>query len=181
MSNPANAVRIIGVATEDFADGADGFVTYFGKVRTVDTSAWNEGDILYVSNTVPGGLTNEVPTTGVKQTIARVINKHATNGTLMVRVLLINELAYYPNDSKLDGLVRADRWLASQNIAAMVYTGKDLTKIQYNTATNVDYETLGYTSGNLTSINHYVGSVLKGTTTLSYTAGNLTSAVFVGV
>ena len=181
MSSPANAVRIIGVATEDFADGADGFVTYFGKVRTVDTSAWNEGDILYVSNTIPGKLTNVMPTTGVKQTIARVINKHATTGTLMVRVLPINELAYYPNDSKLDGLVRADRWLASQNIAAMVYTGSDLTKIQYNNATNVDYEVLAYTNGDLTSIQHYMGSVLKGTTTLTYSSGTLVSAVFVGV
>ena len=78
-------------------------------------------------------------------------------------------------------LLRADKYLASQNIANMTYVSGDLAKIQYNTATDVDYETLGYTSGNLTSINHYVGSVLKGTTTLSYTAGNLTSAVFVGV
>ena len=77
-------------------------------------------------------------------------------------------------------LLRADKYLASQNIANMTYVSGDLAKIQYNTATDVDYETLGYTSGNLTSINHYVGSVLKGTTTLSYTAGNLTSAVFVG-
>jgi hypothetical protein len=181
MSSPANAVRVIGVATENIANGADGFVTYFGKVRTVDTSAWNEGDILYVSNAVPGGLTNVVPTSGVKQTIARVINKHATTGTLMVRVLPINELAYYPNDSKIDGLIRADRWLASQNIAAMVYTGSDLTKIQYNAATNVDYEVLAYTNGDLTSIQHYIGSVLKGTTTLTYSSGTLVSAVFTGV
>lgn len=36
-------------------------------------------------------------------------------------------------------------------------------------------------SGNLISVQHYVGSVIKGTTTLSYTSGALTSAVFVGV
>lgn len=181
MSNPVNAGRIIGIATEDFANGADGFVTYFGKVRTIDTSTWAEGDVLYVSNAVPGGLTNVAPTTGVKQTIARVINSHATVGTLMVRVLPINELAYYPNDSRLTGLLRADRYLGSQNIASMSYTGGNLTKIQYNNATDVDYEVLTYASGNLISVQHYVGSVIKGTTTLSYTSGALTSAVFVGV
>lgn len=181
MSNPVNAGRIIGIATEDFANGADGFVTYFGKVRTIDTSTWAEGDVLYVSNAVPGGLTNVAPTTGVKQTIARVINSHATVGTLMVRVLPINELAYYPNDSRLTGLLRADRYLGSQNIASMSYTGGNLTKIQYNNATDVDYEVLAYSSGNLISVQHYVGSVIKGTTTLSYTSGALTSAVFVGV
>ena len=74
--------------------------------------------------------------------------------------------------------LRADRYLALQNIANMVYTNGDLTKIQYNNATDVDYEVLGYTGGNLTTIQHYVGSVLKGTTTLSYTSDNLVSAVF---
>ena len=63
----------------------------------------------------------------------------------------------------------------------MVYTSGDLTKVQYNDATDVDYEVFAYGSGNLTSIQHYVGSVLRGTTTLSYTSGNLVSAIFVGV
>ena len=78
-------------------------------------------------------------------------------------------------------LLRADKYLAAQNIANMSYTDGNLTKIQYNAATNVDYEVFAYGSGNLTSIKHYVGSVLKGTTTLSYTSGNLISAIFVGV
>ena len=98
-----------------------------------------------------------------------------SNGTLW---------AWGRNDRGQLGLgdyTRVDKYLAAQNIANMTYVSGNLAKIQYNTATDVNYETLGYTSGNLTSINHYVGSVLKGTTTLSYTAGNLTSAVFVGV
>lgn len=78
-------------------------------------------------------------------------------------------------------LVRADKYLAAQNIAAMIYTSGDLTKIQYNAATDNDYETLTYTGGNLTSISHYVATLLKGTTTLNYTSGSLTSSVFVGV
>ena len=77
--------------------------------------------------------------------------------------------------------LRADRYLALQNIANMVYTSGDLIKIQYNNATDVDYEVFAYDSGNLTSIKHYVGSVLKGTTTLSYASGNLVSAIFIGV
>ena len=78
-------------------------------------------------------------------------------------------------------LLRADKYLAAQNIANMEYTDGNLTKIQYNNATDVDYEVFGYGSGNLSTIQHYVGSVLKGTTTLSYTSGNLVSAIFVGV
>lgn len=78
-------------------------------------------------------------------------------------------------------LLRADKYLAAQNIANMSYTDGNLTKIQYNDALDIDYEVFAYTSGNLSSIQHYVGSVLKGTTTLSYTSGNLVSAIFVGV
>lgn len=77
--------------------------------------------------------------------------------------------------------LRADRYLALQDIANMVYTSGDLIKIQYNNAADVDYEVFAYDSGNLASIQHYVGSVLRGTTTLSYTSGNLVSAIFVGV
>lgn len=78
-------------------------------------------------------------------------------------------------------LLRADKYLAAQNIANMSYTDGNLTKIQYNNATNVDYEVFAYGSGNLTSIQHYTDGVLRGTTTLSYTSGNLVSAIFVGV
>lgn len=90
------------------------------------------------------------------------------------------------NAAKLDivdfeevNLNRADKYLAAQNIANMLYSNGDLVKIRYKNDSDVDYEVLAYTSGNLTTIQHYVGGVLKGTTTLSYSAGNLVSAVFV--
>ena len=78
-------------------------------------------------------------------------------------------------------LTRADKYLAAQNIANMVYTGEDLTKIQYNTATDVDYEVFTYSVDGLTNIAHYTDSILRGNTVLTYTAGDLTSAVFTGV
>lgn len=91
-------------------------------------------------------------------------------------------------DAKVDdteiasvNLLRADRYLASQTVANMVYTNGDLTKIQYKNATDVDYEVLAYSNGDLSTVQHYVGGVLKGTTTLSYASGNLVSAIFVGV
>lgn len=89
--------------------------------------------------------------------------------------------AYTKTELDAVNVLRADKFLAAQNIAAMVYTGGDLTKIQYNNATDVNYENLNYMSGDLTSINHYVASVLKGTTTLNYSSGNLVSVIFVGV
>ena len=75
-------------------------------------------------------------------------------------------------------IARADKYLAAQNIANMVYSSGNLVKIQYNAATDVDYEVLAYASGNLATIQHYTSSVLRGTTTLTYSSGTLISAVY---
>ena len=96
-----------------------------------------------------------------------------TNTTQIATTEFANEAA------KPKNALRADRYLALQNIANMIYTVGNLTKIQYNNATNVNYEVLNYSEGNLVTIQHYIDSTLKGTTTLSYTDGNLVSAVFV--
>ena len=86
-------------------------------------------------------------------------------------------------DAKLSdvNLTRADKYLASQNIASMVYTNGDLTKIQYKNATDVDYEVLSYSGGDLSGIAHYVGGILKGNSVLLYTDGDLSSVVFTEV
>ena len=115
-------------------------------------------------------LSNSPNFTGNPTAPTQVINNNSTS---------IATTAYADRAALPINSLRADRYLALQDIANMVYTSGDLTKIQYNNATDVDYEVLGYTGGNLTTIQHYVGSVLKGTTTLSYTSDNLVSTVFV--
>ena len=81
-----NAMRIIGIATEDIAPGVDGFVTSYGKVRGLDTTAWNAGDVLYVTPNDTGSLTNVEPTdTETNMPVAFVISS-ASNGTIMTRV-----------------------------------------------------------------------------------------------
>lgn len=75
---------IIGIATQDFATNGWGFVTTFGKVRGLDTTAYSEGDILFASNTVPGGLTTTEPDTPVR--VAAVLRSHQNEGTFFVRV-----------------------------------------------------------------------------------------------
>lgn len=175
----SDAKKILGIATEDFANGADGFATTFGKVRGVDTSAWVDGDILYA--TTGGGLTNVMPTTGVNMPIAVVVNSHASAGTLFVRVNPLDMNAFQPASSALTALTRADKYLAAQNIANMLYSSGNLVKIQYNTATDVDYEVLSYSSGKLVGVAHFVDGVLKGNTVLSYSGDTLIAAVFTGV
>ncbi|MFZ9326482.1 MAG: hypothetical protein ACO24H_03345 [Polynucleobacter sp.] len=75
----------LGITTQAIAAGADGFVTTFGKVRQVNTSAFTEGAILWCDPAVPGGLTETEPQApNLKLPVAAVISSK-NNGILMVR------------------------------------------------------------------------------------------------
>lgn len=76
----------MGVAGEDIPDGADGRVYHFGPLRKVDTSGFSDGNILYASPTVAGGLTATKPTFPNNViTVAAVAFADSNNGELLVR------------------------------------------------------------------------------------------------
>lgn len=194
-----NAKRLLGVAATDILAGADGKVSSNGKITGLNTTGaaisetWVDGDVLYISPLVAGQLTKAEPThTQLKMPVAVVINAH-TAGSCYIRVTTLNEnevntavveeLALKVDTAEIESvnLLRADKYLAAQNIANMIYAGDDLTKIQYNTATDIDYEVLTYGVDGLSNIAHYVGGVLAGNTVLTYAAGDLVSAVYTGV
>jgi hypothetical protein len=76
---------LLGVATENISNGADGKVTSFGKVRDIDTSAWPEGTALYASSTTAGGFVTNAPSAPNQAVIiAYVINSHASTGSIEV-------------------------------------------------------------------------------------------------
>jgi hypothetical protein len=89
----ANAKYLIGITTEEIANGTDGKVTQFGKVRHIDTTGtpygetWSDGDVLWIDPVTTGGLTNVEPasTSDMAQSVAFVVHTHATVGELMVR------------------------------------------------------------------------------------------------
>lgn len=75
----------LGVTTESIAAGADGYVTTFGKIRGVNTSDWEEGDVLWCNPASPGTFVNVEPhAPNLKLPVAAVISKK-NNGTIMVR------------------------------------------------------------------------------------------------
>lgn len=82
----------LGIITADIANGGRGKVTTRGKVRGIQTDgdnygeSWIDGDILFKSGTIAGGLTKVMPNAPVPAIpLAVVIASHATNGTLLVR------------------------------------------------------------------------------------------------
>ena len=88
------AKYFLGITTEDIANGTDGKVTHFGKIRGVDTSAFTEGAVLYPSATTAGALTSTAPTgSNIALPVAFVIYA-AANGTLFTRATNLDENAF---------------------------------------------------------------------------------------
>lgn len=77
---------LMGITTEDILNNTNGKVAHFGRINNHNTSAWNNGDILWCSPTVPGGFTTTEPTApNLKLAISFVAYSHANNGVMYVR------------------------------------------------------------------------------------------------
>lgn len=131
-TNAANVKYFLGVTTEEILDGADGKVTHFGKVRDIDTSAYSEGTVLYISTTTAGAFQTTEPTSGLNLPIAFVITSHANNGVLAVRVknIDINAFQPYDADTVIDGsYVHTDNnyTTTEKNKLAGIEAGADVT------------------------------------------------------
>jgi hypothetical protein len=111
----------MGVTSEQILNGEDGKVMWFGRIRGIDTNAYNEGDILYASPTVAGGLTT-VANNQVQ--VAAVINKSTTNGVVFVRPSI------YPSISGLLGYTPAPQQITlSKKSASYVLVLSDNYKL----------------------------------------------------
>jgi predicted heme/steroid binding protein len=76
----------IGVTAETIADGADGFVMSFGKIRKINTASYPDGTVLYASPTSAGGFTATAPQAPNNiVTVGIVIHSATVNGAIMIR------------------------------------------------------------------------------------------------
>ena len=75
-----------GIATQTIAPGATGYITTFGKVRGINTSAYPDDAILWCDPANPGQFVLAEPVApNLKIAAAAVIKSDATEGVLMVR------------------------------------------------------------------------------------------------
>jgi hypothetical protein len=85
QANSMSTLPANGISIEKIGYGAPGRVMMVGLLENVNTNAWNEGDALYVSATVPGGLTNVKPVSpALSQEMGVVLVKDATAGKIQV-------------------------------------------------------------------------------------------------
>lgn len=83
----ATSARTLGIVAESIADGAEGWVTTFGIIENINTSAFTEGAQLYLSGTTAGALTATKPVAPLHMVyVARCIKSNASSGRLFVTV-----------------------------------------------------------------------------------------------
>jgi hypothetical protein len=103
---PATAIRVsgvahktIGVATHDLGTSTVGYITTFGHVHEIDTTAWSAGDILYLGSGI-GNLTNEVPGPWNDRVEVGTVLESDANGAILVNVkgLALSALDHFNMD-----------------------------------------------------------------------------------
>ncbi len=106
----------IGAATQDIANNDFGYVTGFGLVRGFDTSAYADGDLLYVSETTAGDWTNVMPVAPNWRQAQAIVVHAANNGSIFIRVTpehKLGELQDVDAPSPVDGQTlvwNTDKW-----------------------------------------------------------------------
>jgi hypothetical protein len=82
---------VFGINTTILLPGDKGKVTTYGKIKSVNTSAWNLNDILYVDPDTPGNLTNVQPEINAFN-VAKVLKVGATDGVIFVNTITSNRI-----------------------------------------------------------------------------------------
>lgn len=154
----ALSAETIGLVTETINNNQEGFITTSGIVRNINTTGslqsetWADGDIVYLSPTTAGRITNIKPSAPNHLIIiGYVISAHATQGSVFVKV---------DNGYELDELhnVAISTPLNNQSLvyetATTLWKNKALTTAEVADSTNKRY----VTDANLTVIGNTSGT-----------------------
>ena len=171
-TNDTLSAETIGLVTETINNNQEGFITTSGLVRGINTTGslqgetWADGDVVYLSPTTAGRITNIKPTAPNHIVIiGYVVHSHITQGSIFVKVDNGYELEELHNvtstnyttpidtDSVLTYDVTNDIWkrLTLANLRADVLSGATTADIADSTnkryVTDAQLVVIGNTSG----------------------------------
>jgi nitrogen fixation protein len=94
-NNDNNSADTLGVVTETIATNQEGFILTVGQLEEINTTGslqgetWADGDVLYLSPTVAGAITNVKPTglTGHIVVLGYVEYSHAVHGKIYIKIM----------------------------------------------------------------------------------------------
>jgi hypothetical protein len=85
----------LGVSTQEILPNDYGYITFFGLIHDLNTNSWNVNDILYLSDSILGGLQNfQVSThSSFNVKLGKVIVKDPVNGVIFIRQTALTKLS----------------------------------------------------------------------------------------
>lgn len=122
-NNDANSTDTLGLIAENINNNQTGFICTSGLIEGINTTGslqgetWADGNVLYLSPTTPGAITNVKPTAPDHSVIVGfVVYAHANNGKIFTKVdngYEVGELhdCYLPSPNNNDGIF----WNATNN------------------------------------------------------------------
>jgi hypothetical protein len=133
-NNDLNSADTLGVVTETITTNQEGFILTVGQLLDINTTGslqgetWADGDVLYLSPTIAGRMTNIKPngSNGHIVVLGYVEYAHANNGKIYVKIMNGWELDELHNvfiDNPLNNQV------LSYNSAVQLWENKDLDQI----------------------------------------------------
>lgn len=86
-NSDATSAQTMGMLRENIANNSTGYVTTFGLITNIDTSAYTDGAQLYLSGTTAGAVTTTKPYAPTHLVYVGVVEyAHPTNGKILVKV-----------------------------------------------------------------------------------------------
>jgi hypothetical protein len=161
-TSETTSAATIGVVTESIANGADGFITISGIVNGLNTLAFDEGDLLWLSTTAGAFTTTKPASPAHLVLIGYVIKKAGGNGSILVKIQNTQELSE-SSDVLFTSLANND--ILTYESSSSLWKNKSISTI------------LGYTPANDSNVVHKTGDeTISGTKTLDNTLNLLGGA-----
>ena len=92
-NNDPNSASTLGLVCEDISTNQEGFIVNIGQIVNVNTTGnlqgetWLDGNVLYLSPTIPGAITNIKPSAPQHTVIIGYVEyAHANNGKIYVKI-----------------------------------------------------------------------------------------------
>lgn len=160
--------QILGIATHDIETGTNGYVTTLGNVRGLNTSAYNEGDVLFVSSSA-GLLTKVVPTAPFERIPVATVVKAGPGGSGIIYVAPIPPIDFATLSTvEISGnYTDSDVWIYEGNV--WTHANKGAIGLTTTSSFNV------YTSSLNTSASLALTTASVSGTTMTFTKGNGTT------
>ena len=139
------AGQIGGVATEDIAVDSLGFISTYGFVRDVNTSAFNVGTYLYASANVAGAFVSEAPVApNLKVVVGMVVVQDANTGIIAVSPTFSPAAGDITYDNTLSTLIATNVQTAIDELDAIKADSSALSSTLYLYATTANSDVVGY-------------------------------------